>query len=321
MKADFFISYNHNDERNATWAAEILERNGYKVIIQAWDFNAGDNLVANIDEALKNADRLLVILSKSYMDSAWCRVEWTAAFHESILNARSLIVPVRVEDFVVEGVLRPLIYIDLVNKDGEAAASELLSGISTDKPRASQGFPTHYKVEYDSIVNRYFIYDDKIVYSKSVKAMLNDGGFDRLHSRITWYPDEDVSVVSKTPGCSIEVLDEKDTNFNFNVKFDKPFRVGEIVAYEICATLTNQNRHFKNFVSTQVIAPVRFLEVSVQFDKSFLDTYGVSEIETRKIFDSLMSHRTEPPRPHDFANPFHWAVDNPELHFDYQISW
>ena len=49
---NFFISYTKTDLGFATWIAELLEKNNYSVAIQAWDFQAGDNFVSNINNAL-----------------------------------------------------------------------------------------------------------------------------------------------------------------------------------------------------------------------------------------------------------------------------
>lgn len=54
---DFFISYTSSDEKYAKWIAELLERNGYTTIIQAWDFRPGDNFVSKINEALTSCKR------------------------------------------------------------------------------------------------------------------------------------------------------------------------------------------------------------------------------------------------------------------------
>lgn len=105
-KEDFFISYNHKDEQYAIWIAEVLEKNDYTTIIQAWDFNPGDNLVSNINEALLGADRLIVVMSRSYMNSPWCEVEWTAKYHEGISRGVKNIIPVKVEDFFGGGSFR-----------------------------------------------------------------------------------------------------------------------------------------------------------------------------------------------------------------------
>ena len=45
---DFFVSYTGADLAYATWVAGILEKSGYAVTIQAWDFKPGDNFVSKI---------------------------------------------------------------------------------------------------------------------------------------------------------------------------------------------------------------------------------------------------------------------------------
>ena len=55
---DFFISYTSSDEKYAKWIAELLEKNGYTTIIQAWDFRPGDNFVSKINEALTSCKKM-----------------------------------------------------------------------------------------------------------------------------------------------------------------------------------------------------------------------------------------------------------------------
>ena len=62
---DFFISYTSSDEKYAKWIAELLERNGYTTIIQAWDFRPGDNFVSKINEALTSCKKMIIVLSEN----------------------------------------------------------------------------------------------------------------------------------------------------------------------------------------------------------------------------------------------------------------
>jgi hypothetical protein len=66
-KKNFFISYTGKDVSWATWIAWTLEDAGYTTIIQAWDFNVGDNFVDKMDYALKNTERFLAVLSEKYL--------------------------------------------------------------------------------------------------------------------------------------------------------------------------------------------------------------------------------------------------------------
>ena len=51
---DFFISYNKSDKEKAKWIAGCLEQNGYSVIIQAWDFQIGNNFMIEMQKLLMN---------------------------------------------------------------------------------------------------------------------------------------------------------------------------------------------------------------------------------------------------------------------------
>ena len=48
---DFFVSYTHEDVKQAEWIAWVLNRAGYQVIIQKWNFTAGRNWFAVAEPA------------------------------------------------------------------------------------------------------------------------------------------------------------------------------------------------------------------------------------------------------------------------------
>jgi hypothetical protein len=49
------------------------------VIVQAWDFEPGDNFVARMKDALEQAE-LLALVPAAYLASPYCTDEWTGAF-------------------------------------------------------------------------------------------------------------------------------------------------------------------------------------------------------------------------------------------------
>ncbi len=69
---DFFISYTRSDESWAVWVAHKLELEGYRVVIQAWDFGTG-NFIAQMEEAVQRSQWLLPIYSSAYLRSKWGR--------------------------------------------------------------------------------------------------------------------------------------------------------------------------------------------------------------------------------------------------------
>jgi tetratricopeptide (TPR) repeat protein len=140
--ADFFVSYTSADRAWAEWIAWQLEAEGYTVIIQAWDFEPGDNFVARMRDALEHAERTLALVSAAYLASPYCTDEWTGAFlHDS--GGRNRLLQVRIEDCEVPRLLRAQVYIDLVGLPREQARRRLLAEVKRGrrKPPTEPGFP------------------------------------------------------------------------------------------------------------------------------------------------------------------------------------
>lgn len=138
---DFFISYTENDVNWATWVAAVLEQHGYSVLIQVWDFRPGEDFVVKMDEAITQCTKCICILSEDYISSAFCKAEWTKVFaNDPIGNTRSLI-PVRVTDVMPTGLLKTRIFIDLFEKETNAATDALLTGVKDTVPREKPAFP------------------------------------------------------------------------------------------------------------------------------------------------------------------------------------
>jgi tetratricopeptide (TPR) repeat protein len=142
-KHDFFVSYTGTDERWATWIASEVEAAGYRVEIQAWDFRASGNFVHDMHQGIMQAPRLIAVLSPAYFASEFCEAEWAAYFKKDPNGDKHLILPVRIADFEVPGLLNARTYIDLVGLDEAAARKKLLDGIPTGrvKPAAKTPFP------------------------------------------------------------------------------------------------------------------------------------------------------------------------------------
>lgn len=313
---DFFVSYTGNDLQYATWIAELLETSGYSVTIQAWDFRPGDNFISKIDQALIECSKLIVVLSRKYLDSEWCKAEWTTKYAEQIRNNERKIIPIRIEAITISGLLSGISYIDIVEKNEETAKNLILAGVKDDVLRKSSGFPSTFSTEHQQIDIDYYVSANEIIYIKHCKSKILTTGKNSIHNRITWFADEEVKLESLSKGITIEELDLHDTNLNYNVVFDHTLQLNEEVEYCIKATLTNKNGHFKNFFSTEVIAPIKNLSVTLT-----LADPDVQYVYTQKISKSVMNRRTQEPEKHTFISPFHWHIDSPELNFEYMLYW
>lgn len=142
-KKDFFISYNRADITWAEWIAWELEEAGYATIVQAWDFRPGFNFAVRMDQALKEAERVVAVLSPEYLAAKFTHPEWAAAFGKDPQGEKGLLLPVRVKDCDVGGLLPQIVHIDLVGLEEATARRKLLDGVKTEraKPPVKPGFP------------------------------------------------------------------------------------------------------------------------------------------------------------------------------------
>jgi len=128
-KKDFFISYKSVDKEHALWIDKILRQEGFSTIIQANDFEAGNFLVNNIDKALINSKRLIVVLTKAYVeDKMYCNMEWQTALRNYRYDDRAII-PVKMDDVKPTGLLGGISYISIYNKKGSEREKTLIDGI------------------------------------------------------------------------------------------------------------------------------------------------------------------------------------------------
>lgn len=140
---DFFISYTSADRPWAEWIAWQLEEAGFEVVIQAWDFRPGCDFVQEMDRASKEAKRTLAVLSPAFFNSRFTQAEWSVAF------AKGTLLPVRIAEFDVEGLLSVRVYIDLVNRNEAQAKEVLMAGLNSEraKPTTAPSFPGSAKSE------------------------------------------------------------------------------------------------------------------------------------------------------------------------------
>ena len=142
-KKDFFVSYNRHDKTWAEWIAWTLEAADYTVVIQAWDFRPGGNFVLDMQRAASQAERTVAVLSKTYLESQFTQPEWAAAFAQDPTGEKHLLIPIRVEDCALTGMLATIVYVDVVGVEETAAQDLVLQAVQTGrtKPQQKPRFP------------------------------------------------------------------------------------------------------------------------------------------------------------------------------------
>lgn len=139
---DFFVSYNKADKDWATWIGWQLEEAGKKVVIQAWDFRPGENFVLKMQDALATSKQTIMVMSEDYLKSSFTAPEWATVFAADPMAKGQKLVPVRVRACQPQGLLAPLVYVDLVGLSQDAAKAALLGAFSgRAKPFESPSFP------------------------------------------------------------------------------------------------------------------------------------------------------------------------------------
>ena len=179
----FYISYTNADQPWAEWIAMQLENAGYQTIIQSWDFRPGSNFVIEMDDAIKRADRTLLVLSPSYLRSD-AIVDWVAAFREDPKGRQGRVLPVRVSLCNLKGLLGSIVPIDLVGLNAEYASQRLLAGVLQTRAKTTHApFPgvssSPGQTQFSIIPDAQFI-----LWVQRIETMLRAYDYDTSYSTI-----------------------------------------------------------------------------------------------------------------------------------------
>ncbi len=140
---DFFISYNQADRQWADWIAWALEEEKYSTVLQDWDFRPGCNFPLEMDKAIKETERIILVLSQDFLNSNFTAPEWAAVFAQDPTGVKGKILPIKVRECRPDGLLAPISRINLLGLNQEEAKRALLAGISREraKPKSQPNFP------------------------------------------------------------------------------------------------------------------------------------------------------------------------------------
>ncbi len=135
---DFYISHDEEDREWADWIAWHLEKmGGYTCINPSWDFLAGSNIVHNVHEAVQQAKCTLAVLSPNYLKSSSTQAEWKAALYQDPTGKSGKLLPILVSECELQGLLAPIVPVDLKQCDVQTALRRLLTGVQRIPVRPS----------------------------------------------------------------------------------------------------------------------------------------------------------------------------------------
>jgi hypothetical protein len=97
-----FISYSSQDDILARRLHADLQDHGVRCWFACEDMKIGDKIRARIDEAIHLQDKLLLLLSKHSIASAWVEDEVEAAIEKEYQQNREVLFPVRLDESVMQ---------------------------------------------------------------------------------------------------------------------------------------------------------------------------------------------------------------------------
>lgn len=131
---DVFISYSHHDRM---WVRGVLvprlERIGLRVCIDYRDFIPGAPSIREIERAVAQSRRTLIVLTPAYLDGAWTELEYLIVQTADPANRYRRLIPVIKERCVLPSTLQILTYVDLtVDGDPKMSWHRLAKALSPD---------------------------------------------------------------------------------------------------------------------------------------------------------------------------------------------
>jgi hypothetical protein len=145
-RRDFFVSFNSADRAWAEWIAATLESAGYTTFFQHWDFRPGSNFVLEMHKAAAGANPRSRFCRRSICMPLFTQPEWASSLVLDPTGGQRKQIPIRVGTCAPDGILKTVLYADLVGLDEAAARETLLRAVSDERPKpASVPFPTTAK--------------------------------------------------------------------------------------------------------------------------------------------------------------------------------
>jgi len=126
-----FISYSQKDKKYAEIISQRLKHDGHEILYDDWKLKVGDNLITKLEEGLRTADAIIIIVSNHSLQSKWVQQEYAAIAFSDISKKKARIIPVLVDQSTVPQYLSRYVYVDLT-RDRELGILRLQKALADD---------------------------------------------------------------------------------------------------------------------------------------------------------------------------------------------
>lgn len=141
-----FISYSHNDKDFVDQIAANLVKQKDRVWVDRWELNVGDSIIDKVQDAIQEASAFVIIISKSSMNSDWCKKELSSGLLREIGEKRVVVLPVLLEDAEMPIFLRGKMYADFRSNfdDGFKKILEAIASVTSDTQGRIEQQPNYF---------------------------------------------------------------------------------------------------------------------------------------------------------------------------------
>ncbi len=140
---DVFISYSHAD-RTWVWKRLLprLEKAGVKVCIDDRDFEYGVPSLINMERAVENSRRTLIVLTPDWVTSAWTEFESLLVATKDPAARHGRLLPLKLADCELPPRIAMLSYADFSERRRRTQSFDLLLGkFNPLTNHANRGYP------------------------------------------------------------------------------------------------------------------------------------------------------------------------------------
>lgn len=135
IQHEIFISYNKEDVEFAERLVRRLERDTYngnkiKCFFAPWDIAPGENIVLRIEEGLTHSKFIVLILSPSWLESDWTKLERAVPVYDDPAGMKGRIIPILRRNCDIPPSIRILRWLDFrTDRNFEREVKKLIARI------------------------------------------------------------------------------------------------------------------------------------------------------------------------------------------------
>ena len=150
--AKIFISHSSKDKKFVFELGKDLRELGHEPWLDEWEIKVGDCIPSKIDQAIGEADYVIVVLSPDAVNSGWVEREWQSKYWDEINKNKTLVLPILISDCQIPDLLKTKKYADFRN-DYQVGFADLIAAITPVSESPSPNIEIQQKPETTDISN------------------------------------------------------------------------------------------------------------------------------------------------------------------------